>query len=251
MSDTLLTKLESGVLTLTFNRPEKKNAFTHAMYEAATNALRQAEGNADVRVVLLTGAGGVFTAGNDIGDFMEHPPSGEDSAVFRFLHALVDASKPVLAAVDGPAVGIGTTMLLHCDYVVASERARFNMPFVQLGLCAEGASSLLLPRMAGFALASELLLFGEPFDAATAQRAGLVNKVVPAANLQEVAAERAGALASRPAEAVRVTKRLIREPLRAEIRATLAREGAEFVQRLQSTEAQEAFMAFMSRGSKK
>lgn len=251
MSDTLLTKLESGVLTLTFNRPEKKNAFTHDMYEAATNALRQAEGNADVRVVLMTGAGGVFTAGNDIGDFMEHPPSGEDSAVFRFLRALVDAPKPVLAAVDGPAVGIGTTMLLHCDYVVASERARFNMPFVQLGLCAEGASSLLLPRMAGYALASELLLFGEPFDAATALRAGIVNKVVPAASLQEVAAERASTLASRPAEAVRVTKHLVREPLRAETRATLALEGAEFVKRLQSTEAQEAFMAFMSRGSKK
>ncbi|MFP2932067.1 enoyl-CoA hydratase [Pyxidicoccus sp. 3LG] len=251
MSDTLLTKLESGVLTLTFNRPEKKNAFTHAMYEAATNALRQAEGNADVRVVLLTGAGGVFTAGNDIGDFMEHPPSGEDSAVFRFLKALADAPKPVLAAVDGPAVGIGTTMLLHCDYVVASERTRFNMPFVQLGLCAEGASSLLLPRMAGMALASELLLFGEPFDAATALRAGLINKVVPEAKLLEVATERATTLASRPAEAVRVTKRLIREPLRAEVHATFAREGAEFIQRLQSTEAQEAFMAFMARGSKK
>ncbi|WP_164012328.1 enoyl-CoA hydratase [Pyxidicoccus trucidator] len=251
MSDTLLTKLESGVLTVTFNRPEKKNAFTVAMYEAAANALRQAEADANVRVVLLTGAGGVFTAGNDIGDFMENPPTGEDSAVFRFLRALVDASKPVLAAVDGPAVGIGTTMLLHCDYVVASERVRFNMPFVQLGLCAEGASSLLLPRMAGTALASELLLFGEPFDAATALRAGIVNKVVPPANLLEVATERATALASRPAEAVRVTKRLVRDPLRAEVHAALVREGAEFVQRLQSTEAQEAFMAFMARGAKK
>ncbi len=147
-------------------------------------------------------------------------------------------------------MGIGTTMLLHCDYVVASERTRFHMPFVQLGVCAEGASSLLLPRMAGMALASELLLFGEPFDAATALRAGLVNKVVPEGSLQEAAAERARTLATRPAEALRVTKRLIREPLRAEVRATLAREGAEFVQRLQSTEAQEAFMAFMSRGRK-
>jgi enoyl-CoA hydratase/carnithine racemase len=250
MSDALLTKLESGVLTLTFNRPEKKNAFTHAMYEAAADALRKAEGDDSIRVVLLTGAGGVFTAGNDIGDFMEHPPTGEDSAVFRFLKALVDAPKPVVAAVDGPAVGIGTTMLLHCDYVVASERARFHMPFVQLGLCAEGASSLLLPRVAGTALASELLLFGEPFDAATALRAGLINKVVPPASLLEVAGERATTLASRPAEALRVTKRLVREPLRAEVHATLAREGAEFIQRLQSTEAQEAFMAFMSRGRK-
>ncbi|MCP3102568.1 enoyl-CoA hydratase [Myxococcus sp. K15C18031901] len=250
MSDTLLTKREAGVLTLTFNRPEKKNAFTHAMYEAATQALKQAEGDAEVRVVLLTGAGSVFTAGNDIGDFMEHPPAGEDSAVFRFLKALVDAPMPVLAAVDGPAVGIGTTMLLHCDYVVASERARFHMPFVQLGLCAEGASSMLLPRMAGYALASELLLFGEPFDAATALRAGIINKVVPDANLQEVAAERARTLASRPAEAVRVTKRLVREPLRAQTHQVLAKEGSEFIQRLGSAEAQEAFMAFMSRGRK-
>lgn len=251
MSDTLLTKREAGVLTLTFNRPEKKNAFTHAMYEAATAALKQAATDAEIRVVLLTGAGNVFTAGNDIGDFMEHPPAGEDSAVFLFLKALVDAPKPVLAAVDGPAVGIGTTMLLHCDYVVASERVRFHMPFVQLGLCAEGASSLLIPRMAGYALASELLLFGEPFDAATALRAGIINKVVPAESLQEVAAERARTLASRPAEAVRVTKELIRGPRREETHATLAREGAKFIERLGSEEAQEAFMAFMSRGSKK
>jgi enoyl-CoA hydratase/carnithine racemase len=250
MSENVLTKKESGVLTLTFNRPEKKNAFTHAMYEAATAALKAAEDDADVRVVLMTGAGGVFTAGNDIGDFLEHPPAGEDSAVFRFLHALVDASKPLVAGVEGPAVGIGTTLLLHCDYVVASERARFHMPFVQLGVCAEGASSFLLPRVAGLALASELLLFGEPFDAATALRAGLVNKVVPEGSLQEVATERARTLATRPAEALRVTKRLIREPLRAEARATIAREGVEFVQRLQSTEAQEAFLAFMSRGRK-
>ncbi|MCE9671686.1 enoyl-CoA hydratase [Myxococcus stipitatus] len=250
MSDTLLTKREAGVLTLTFNRPEKKNAFTHAMYEAATQALKQAEGDAEARVVLLTGAGSVFTAGNDIGDFMEHPPAGEDSAVFRFLKALVDAPMPVLAAVDGPAVGIGTTMLLHCDYVVATERARFHMPFVQLGLCAEGASSMLLPRVAGYALASELLLFGEPFDAATALRAGIINKVVPDTSLHEVAAERARTLASRPAEAVRVTKRLIREPLRQRTHQVLATEGSEFIQRLGSTEAQEAFMAFMSRGRK-
>ena len=153
-----------------------------------------------MRAVLLTGQPGIFTSGNDIEDFMQRPPAGEESPAFRFMKALIGCDKPVVAAVTGAAIGIGTTMLLHCDFVYVSERARFNMPFVQLGLCAEGASSLLLPRMAGFALASELLLFGEPFDAATAQRAGLVNKVVPAANLQEVAAERASALASRPAE---------------------------------------------------
>ncbi|NRD55149.1 enoyl-CoA hydratase [Corallococcus exiguus] len=250
MSDTLLTQLDAGVFSVTFNRPEKKNAFTHAMYEAATAALLEADRRDDVRVVLLSGAGGAFTAGNDIGDFLEHPPTGEDSAVFQYLRALAGLSKPVLAAVEGAAVGIGTTMLLHCDYVVAGEKTRFNMPFVNLGLCAEGASSLLLPRMAGFALASELLLFGDPFDAATALRAGIINKAVPEAQLKEVATERARALAQRPAQALKVTKALIRGPLRDQVDAALKREGAEFVQRLASDEAREAFMSFMSRGRK-
>jgi enoyl-CoA hydratase/carnithine racemase len=250
MSETLLTQDAEGVRTLTFNRPEKKNAFTHAMYEAAIEAMYRASLDAAVRVVVLTGAGGTFTAGNDIGDFLEQPPAGEDSAVFRFLRMLVNYDKPVVAAVDGPAVGIGTTMLLHCDYVVASERARFVMPFINLGVCPEGASSLLLPRNAGLALASELLMFGDPFDAATAQRAGFVNRVVPDAQLQEVAAERARTLASKPLEALKVTKRLLREPVRAEVNHVLRREGAEFIKRLNSDEAREAFMAFMSRKGK-
>jgi enoyl-CoA hydratase/carnithine racemase len=250
MSETLLTQDAEGVRTLTFNRPEKKNAFTHAMYEAAVEALYRASLDAAVRVVVLTGAGGTFTAGNDIGDFLEQPPTGENSSVFRFLRALVNYDKPVVAAVDGPAVGIGTTMLLHCDYVVASERARFVMPFINLGVCPEGGSSLLIPRNAGMALASELLMFGDPFDAATALRAGFVNRVVPDAQLQEVAAERARTLASKPVEALKVTKRLLREPVRAEVNAALHREGAEFIKRLNSDEAREAFMAFMSRKSK-
>ncbi|RKH39954.1 enoyl-CoA hydratase [Corallococcus sicarius] len=250
MSDTLLTQLDAGVFSVTFNRPEKKNAFTHAMYEAATAALQEADRRDDVRVVLLSGAGGAFTAGNDIGDFVEHPPAGEDSAVFRYLRALSSMEKPVLAAVEGAAVGIGTTMLLHCDYVVAGEKARFSMPFVNLGLCAEGASSLLLPRMAGFALASELLMFGDPFNAETALRAGIINKAVPEAQLKEVATERARSLAARPMEALKVTKRLIRGPLREQVQETLKREGVEFIQRLHSDEAREALMSFMTRGRK-
>ncbi|XXF77818.1 enoyl-CoA hydratase [Myxococcaceae bacterium GXIMD 01537] len=247
MSDTLLQKLEAGVLTLTFHRPDKKNAFTHAMYTASVDALAAADKDDAVRVVVLTGGEGAFTAGNDLGDFLEHPPTGEDSPVFRFLHTLVGMSKPVIAAVDGAAVGIGTTMLLHCDYVLASERARFSMPFVNLGLCPEGASSLLLPRIAGMALASELLMFGEPFDAATALRAGIVNRVVPPAQLAETAAERARALASKPREALALTKRLLRDPVRAEVKATLSREGAEFLKRLSSPEAHEAFSSFLTR----
>ena len=247
MSDTLLTSLEAGVLSLTFNRPQKKNAFTGEMYESAARALVEADTNDAVRVVVLTGAAGAFTAGNDLKDFLEHPPSGEDSSVFRFLRALAHHSRPVVAGVDGVAVGIGTTLLLHCDYVAASERAVFNMPFVNLGLSPEGASSVLLPRVAGLALASELLMFGEPFDAATAQRAGIVNQVVPEASLAEVVQKRAAALAAKPVESLRLTKRLLREPLRATVDDALSREGALFVQRLGSAEAREAFNAFLSK----
>ena len=247
MSDTLLTNLEAGVLTLTFNRPQKKNAFTGEMYDAAARALLDADQNDAVRVVVLTGSGNTFTAGNDLKDFLENPPTGEASSVFRFLRALAHHSRPVVAGVDGVAVGIGTTMLLHCDYVVASERAVFSMPFVNLGLSPEGASSVLLPRVAGLALASELLMFGEPFDAATALRAGLVNQVVPDLSLPEVTQKRAASLASKPVESLRLTKRLLREPLRTSVDEALSREGAHFIQRLGSTEAREAFNAFLSK----
>ncbi|EPX59820.1 Enoyl-CoA hydratase [Cystobacter fuscus DSM 2262] len=247
MSDTLLSHLEAGVLTLTFNRPQKKNAFTGEMYSLAAQALRDADKDDAVRVVVLAGAGGTFTAGNDLKDFLENPPTGEDSPVFRFLHTLAHFTRPIVARVEGVAVGIGTTLLLHCDYVAASERAVFSMPFVNLGLSPEGASSLLLPRLAGMALASELLMFGEPFDAATALRAGLVNRVVPDAELEALVKSRAAALASRPVESVRLTKKLLREPLRAAVDETLSREGALFMQRLASAEAREAFNAFLSK----
>ncbi|ATB29396.1 enoyl-CoA hydratase [Melittangium boletus] len=247
MSDTLLTHLEAGVLTLTFNRPQKKNAFTGEMYDAAAQALLDADANDAVRVVVLTGAGGAFTAGNDLKDFLEHPPAGEDSAVFRFLRALAHHTRPVVAGVDGVAVGIGTTLLLHCDYVAASERAIFSLPFINLGLSPEGASSVLLPRVAGTALASELLMFGEPFDAATALRAGIINKVVPDTQLEEWVKGRAAALAAKPRESLRLTKRLLREPLRATVDEALSREGTHFIQRLGSTEAREAFSSFLAK----
>jgi enoyl-CoA hydratase/carnithine racemase len=247
MSDTLLTNLEAGVLTLTFNRPQKKNAFTGEMYDAAARALLDADQNDAVRVVVLAGAGNTFTAGNDLKDFLENPPTGESSPVFRFLRALAHHSRPIVAGVEGVAVGIGTTLLLHCDYVVASERATFIMPFINLGLSPEGASSVLLPRLAGLALASELLMFGDPFDSATALRAGIINQVVPEASLAEVVQKRAAALASKPVESLRLTKRLLREPLRATVDEALSREGAHFVQRLGSSEAREAFNAFLSK----
>jgi len=247
MSDTLLSHLEAGVLTLTFNRPQKKNAFTSEMYALAAQALRDADAHDAVRVVVLAGAGGTFTAGNDLKDFLENPPAGQDSAVFRFLHTLAHFTRPLVARVEGVAVGIGTTLLLHCDYVVASERAVFSMPFVNLGLSPEGASSVLLPRLAGMTLASELLLFGEPFDAATALRAGLVNRVVPDAELAALVSSRAAALAAKPVESVRLTKKLLRDPLRATVDEAFSREGDLFMQRLGSAEAREAFNAFLSK----
>ena len=247
MSDTLQTHLEAGILTLTFNRPQKKNAFTGEMYDAAAQALLAADTNDAVRVVVLTGAGGAFTAGNDLKDFLEHPPQGEDSPVFRFLRALAHHTRPVLAGVDGVAVGIGTTLLLHCDYVAASARTVFSLPFINLGLSPEGASSVLLPRAAGLPLASELLMFGEPFDAPTALRAGLVNKVLPDAELDAWVRGRAQALAAKPVESLRLTKRLLREPLRAQVDQALSHEGALFIQRLGSQEAREALNAFLSK----
>ena len=245
--DAVLTRLHEGVLTVTFNRPQKKNAFTHAMYTAATQALVDGDRDPAVRVIALTGAGSSFTAGNDLLDFLAHPPEGEAAPVFQFLRALIHLEKPCVAAVDGAAVGIGTTLLQHCDFVLASDRARFSLPFINLGLSPEGGSSLLLPRLAGFALASELLMFGEPFDAPTAMRAGLVNRIVPADQLEAVLAERCAALAAKPAESLKVTKRLLREPLRAEVEAALAREATQFLQRLASAEAKEAFSAFLEK----
>ena len=168
MSDLIHSSHAHGVASISIRRPDKKNALTLDMYEGLVSAFEAAESDDEVRVLLLSGAEGVFTAGNDLLDFMQNPPTGTDSAVFRFLMALGTAEKPLVVAVDGPAIGIGTTLLLHADLIYASDRARFQMPFVNLGLVSEGASSFLLPRLAGNAKASELLLFGDPFNAETA-----------------------------------------------------------------------------------
>ncbi|MGZ5662668.1 MAG: enoyl-CoA hydratase-related protein, partial [Usitatibacter sp.] len=175
----ILTGRDGPILDIEFNRPQKKNAFTSDMYEALAAALGEAERDDSVRVVVFHGAAGIFTAGNDIEDFAKRPPQGEDSPVFRFLEAASRAPKPLVAAVDGPAVGIGTTLLLHCDLVYAGEDARFRLPFASLGLVPEFASSYLLPLVAGYQRAAELLLLGEAFDAQKAYAAGFVTKVVP------------------------------------------------------------------------
>lgn len=247
MPDPLLTAVEEGVLRITINRPEKKNALTVAMYAALADAFRQAEADAAVRVVLLHGAGDAFTAGNDLADFVQHPPTGESSPVFQFLEAISTATKPVVAAVHGPAVGIGTTLLLHCDLVYTTRDARLQLPFVTLGLSPEAASSYLLPLFVGPVRAAELLLLGEPFSGEQARDWGLVNEVVSEEHLLEVATEKACALAARPPASVRLTKSLLRCAHTDAVRETIRAEAEAFLGRLQSPEAAEAFTAFFEK----
>lgn len=241
----IASERHDSVLHLALDRPEKKNAITRAMYARLAEALGEAADDGDVRAVVLSGRGGVFTAGNDLGDFMMDPPTGPESPVFQFLSAAVGFPKPLIAAVAGPAVGIGTTILLHCDLAYAAPDALFKMPFVDLGLVPEAASSLLLPRLAGPARAAELLLFGEAFSAETAHEIGLVNAVVddPTGH----ALERAAVLARKPPSAVRQSKALLRRATADAVGETIAREGELFVERLTSPEAQEAFTAFFEK----
>ncbi|MGZ5589866.1 MAG: enoyl-CoA hydratase-related protein, partial [Usitatibacter sp.] len=206
----ILTGRDGPILDIEFNRPQKKNAFTSDMYEALAAALGEAERDDSVRVVVFHGAAGIFTAGNDIEDFAKRPPQGEDSPVFRFLEAASRAPKPLVAAVDGPAVGIGTTLLLHCDLVYAGEDARFRLPFASLGLVPEFASSYLLPLVAGYQRAAELLLLGEAFDAQKAYAAGFVTKVVPPGEALGAARAAAMKIAALPAKSVLLTKSLLK-----------------------------------------
>jgi enoyl-CoA hydratase/carnithine racemase len=237
----------NGVATIEIARPEKKNALTIAMYQAMADALHAAVADKAVRAILITGQPGVFTSGNDIEDFMQRPPQGEDSPVFRFMRALLECDKPVVAAVTGAAVGIGTTMLLHCDFAYVSDEARLATPFVSLGLVPEYASSLLLPALMGHRRAAEKLLLGDPFNAEEAVECGLANAVLPAGEVVNHArrvAERFNAL---PPGAVRDAKRLMRQPGREAILATMAAEGEIFKTRLRSPEAMEAFQAFFQK----
>ena len=243
----VLTESANGIHTITFNRPEKKNAFTLAMYSAIVASMRAAKKDPKVRVLVLQGKDGVFTAGNDLIDFAQNPPKSSDTPVFEFLTEIASYPKPVIAGVAGPAVGIGVTMLMHCDLVYAAEDAKFVMPFVNLGLVPEGASTFWLPRLAGRAKASELLMFGDPFGAKVAEEIGLVNEIVEPSALAGLVRDRAAQLAAKPAASLRLTKRLIRDALGGRVEAALEREGHEFIQRLTSPEAGEAFAAFMAK----
>jgi enoyl-CoA hydratase/carnithine racemase len=243
----IASRIEQGICRIEFNRPGKKNAITSAMYGALADALVTAENDATVRVILFSGAGGIFTAGNDLEDFLKQPPAGESSPVFRFMEALRNAGKPVVAAVGGAAIGIGTTMLLHCDLVYAAKNAKFSLPFVQLGLCPEFGSSLLLPLLAGHQRAAEKLMLGEAFSAQEASELGLVNRVLEDEALMDFAQTQAAKLAALPASALRETKRLMKRVQGDAVSAQMADEGAQFRRMLGSPEAKEAFTAFFEK----
>ncbi|PQP01445.1 MULTISPECIES: enoyl-CoA hydratase-related protein [Pseudomonas] len=248
MPDAIQFERERGLLTLRLNRPEKKNALTRAMYSQLAEGLRLADSDPDINAVLITGSAECFTAGNDIADFIQQPPGNLDSPVFHFMLGLLECRKPVIAAVAGAAVGIGTTMLLHCDLVYVSADARLRMPFVNLGLCPEFGSSLILPRLLGPAKAAELLLLGEGFSGEQAAAWGIATEALGSG---EAAMARAREMALRfeslPPEAVRISKQLMKAPDRESLRKVIEEEGALFTQRLRSPEAMAALSAFISR----
>ena len=243
----ILIHAESGIMTITLNRADKKNSITAAMYATMAEALIQAETSSAVRVVVLQGHEAVFSAGNDIGDFLNGPPATEESPVYRFLHAISAFPKPVIAAVCGPAVGIGTTMLFHCDLVYAGDNAAFSMPFVNLGLCPEAASSLLAPQMMGYHRAAEALLLGEPFMAEAALEVGLVNRVLPPLEANNYAQTVAKRLAAKPTSSLVETKRLMKKGLAATVKAQMSDEGVSFARMLREPAAKEAFGAFLEK----
>lgn len=236
-----------GVATIEIARSQKKNALTLAMYEAMTDAITNAVADGAVRAILIAGQPGVFTSGNDLEDFMQRPPAGEESPVFRFMQALAACDKPVVAAVTGVAVGIGTTMLLHCDLVYVSEDAQLAMPFVSLGLVPEFGSSLILPQLMGYARAAERLLLGDPLSAAQAVDLGIASAVLPAGDVLAHARRMAERFNALPPGAVRDTKRLMRLGSRDGILRAMQAEAAMFGERLRSPEAKEAFAAFFAR----
>ncbi len=243
----ILTQVRDAIMAVELNRPQKKNALTSDMYALLAEALARAEADPAVRVVLIHGRPDVFTAGNDLEDFMERPPQDEASPVFRFLAAASQAEKPLVAAVNGAAVGIGTTLLLHCDLVYAGDNARFRLPFASLGLVPEFASSYLLPMIAGYHRAAELLMLGEPFGPDVALAAGFVTRVVPAAQTLDTAWEAARKLAALPAKSVRTTKALLKGAHAGAVRSQMQLEGRHFREMLSEPAAKEAFAAFIEK----
>ena len=247
MSEPVLVASDAGVCEVRLNRPEKRNAITFLMYEQLTRALGAAQADEAVRAVLLSGEGASFSAGNDLQDFLSGPALSAAHPAMQFLRTLATFGKPLLAAVQGQTVGIGVTLLLHCDLIVAARSAQFTLPFVALGLVPEAGSSLLLPRLIGHQRAAERLFLGQPFNADTAYRLGLVNSVVEARSLLEEARALARAVAQQPADALAATRRLLRgDP--GELLARIEEEARIFGAQLQSEEFRARVRAFLTRG---
>ena len=243
----ILIDTSAGVMTITLNRLEKKNSITKAMYAAMANALADAEADGAVHALVLQGHETIFSAGNDIGDFLMAPAATQDAPVFRFLRGISTFSKPLLAAVCGPAVGIGTTLLFHCDLVYAGDNAAFSMPFVNLGLCPEAASSYLAPQLMGYGRAAEALLLGEPFLAESALEMGLISRIVPPAEAAALAQRQARKLAAKPLGSLVETKRLMKKGQASLVAERMVEEGASFGRLLGEPAAREAFTAFLQK----
>jgi enoyl-CoA hydratase/carnithine racemase len=245
----ILTKKENGILTIEFNRPEKKNSITSGMYQIMADALKDGQDDPAVRMVLFCGRPDIFTAGNDLVDFANHKARANvgDLPVAQFMASLIALTKPVIAAVAGAAIGIGTTMLLHCDLIYASEEAKFSMPFSPLGLCPEFSSSLLLPQIVGYQRAAEKLFLGEFFSAYEAHEMGLVNRVLPHDELLEFACGQAAKLSALPASSLRTTKQLMKSAQAEMVKSRILLENSFFSEMLSSPEAGEAFSAFFGK----
>ena len=249
-ADPILSTTDAGVLTLRFNRPDKKNAILQVMYSALAEAINAAAADPSVRVLVIAGGTDAFCAGNDMVDFMKAAQtggSGGDSPTIRFMNALATFPKPVLAAVNGLAIGVGVTLLLHCDLVYAGKDARFTMPFVNIGIVPEYASTYLMPRIMGHARAMELVLFGEPFTAEHARECGLVNEVLPTAELEARVLERARTLARKPPNAIRTCKKLMKRWTEKTVTEAIPIEAFHFGPMLAKPEAQEAIGAFLQK----
>lgn len=247
MSEHIIKEKEGYILKLTMNRPAKKNAITAAMYGAIADALAEANDDDQIRVVYITGTADSFTSGNDLTDFLQNPVTDENSPVSRFLYHVNHFTKPMVAAVNGLAIGVGVTMLLHCDLVYAAESAVFQMPFVNLAVVPEAGSTYIMPRMMGHQRAAELLMLCEKFGADEAHAVGIVNQVLADDALQSVAWQKAVALSQKPPESLRLTKMLLRKGETAVIAERIKEEGAIFRERLVSDESREVMMAFMEK----
>jgi enoyl-CoA hydratase/carnithine racemase len=245
--DEIITERSESVLRVQLNRPMKKNAMTSRMYATLADVFNEAAKDEYTRVVLWHGAGDSFSAGNDIEDFLNNPPGRGDSPQARLMNALVDFDKPLIAAVQGAAIGGGTTMLTHCDFVYAGESARFQMPFINLAVVPEFGSSWSIPARIGHIRAAELILLGLPFDAERAAELGFVTQAVPDQNLMTIATEVARKLAAKPPRALQASKRLMKQPFRLQIKAAIEAENQEFSALIRSEDAREALGAFLEK----